>query len=52
MDKNQITPKRSNGIEKESLDILCKKSVTLIKSAKTTVIREINFIQILTFYIL
>ena len=52
MDKNQITPKRSNGIEKESLDILCKKSVALIKSAKTTVIREINFIQILTFYIL
>ena len=52
MDKNEIISKLGNSIEKDLLGILCKKSVALIKSAKSTAIRETNFIQILTYYIL
>ena len=52
MDKSEIISRPSNNIEKESLDTLCKKSIALIKSAKSTAAREANFIQILTYYIL
>ena len=48
MDKSEIISRPSNNIEKESLDTLCKKSIALIKSAKSTAAREANFIQILT----
>ena len=49
MDKNEIISKQSNDIEKDPLDTLCKKSVALIKSARSTAVCETNFIQILTF---
>lgn len=52
MDKNEIISRQGNDIEKDSLEILCKKSDALIKSAKSTAIRETNFIQVLTYYIL